>query len=419
MFKYSFLVSLFLFILCGSVYSQWQQITTPHTSNTGYRAVFFRDANLGWITGGKLIKTTDGGTTWTDIPAPHGGEYNSIFAISDQKLWMVGDFGRIVHSTDGGATWITQNSLVQNGLTSVFFTDENNGWAAGWEGTLLRTTNGGTNWVKQTFTFTFTNEIRTVFFTDANNGWLAAGSKYAKTTNGGTTWEQVQISTNFDDIHFVNNTVGFVLTQGGTERSASRSTDGGLTWTYRGQIQNFYDINDIHFVDENNGLAVGWSFVLASVPGIKRTTDGGTTWTNETLPAGFMGGEFYALTIKDGWAWAVGESGVVMKGQFGGATSAKDENSYPDNFTLEQNYPNPFNPGTTIRFSLPAASEVTLSVYDILGNKVSEIISNELKESGSHSVYFDAAKDQLKSGVYFYRLTAGSFTETRKFTLLK
>jgi len=419
MFKYSFFVSLFLFFLGSSIYAQWQQITTPHTSNTGYKAVAFWDANLGWITGDKLIKTTDGGTTWTDIPPPHGTTYNAIFAISPTKLWMVGDYGRIVHSTDGGATWITQNSLVQNALVSVFFIDENKGWAAGWEGTLLRTTNGGTDWVKQNFTFTLDNEIRTVFFSDANNGWLAAGSRYARTTDGGNTWERITISTNFDDIHFVNNTTGFVLSQGGTERSASKSTDGGLNWTYQGPIQNLYDINDIHFVDENTGIAVGWSFVLIAVPGIKTTTDGGATWNNETLPAGFMGGEFYAVTVKDGWAWAVGESGLVMKGQFGGATSAKDENTIPDNFTLEQNFPNPFNPGTTIRFSLPAASEVTLSVYDILGNKVSEIISNELKEAGSHSVYFDAAKNQLKSGVYFYRLTAGSFTETRKFTLLK
>lgn len=103
MFKYSFLVSLFLFILCGSLYSQWQQITTPHTSNTGYKAVAFWDANLGWITGDKLIKTTDGGTTWTDIPPPHGTTYNAIFAISPTKLWMVGDYGRIVHSMlEGG-----------------------------------------------------------------------------------------------------------------------------------------------------------------------------------------------------------------------------------------------------------------------------------------------------------------------------
>lgn len=403
----------------GDIYAQWQQITTPHTSNTGYKAVAFWDANLGWITGDKLIKTTDGGTTWTDIPPPHGNTYNSIFALSPQKLWMVGEFGRIVHSTDGGATWITQNSLVQNALTSVFFTDENNGWAGGWEGTLLRTTDGGANWTKLTFTFTFTNQIRTVFFNDALNGWVAAGSRYIKTTDGGNTWERITISSNFEDIHFVNNSVGYTLDVGGSSRAVSKSTDGGVTWTYKGEIQNLYDINDIHFIDENTGYAVGWAFVAIAANGIKKTTDGGATWVNEVVPTAFMGGEFYALTIKDGWGWAVGESGLVMKGAVSGATSAKELNTTPAEFALSQNYPNPFNPGTTISFSLPAASEVTLSVYDILGNKVTDILKNQMKESGTHSIYFDAASALLKSGVYFYRLTAGNFSQTRKFTLLK
>ncbi|MCC6548782.1 MAG: hypothetical protein IT279_01805, partial [Ignavibacteriaceae bacterium] len=301
--KIFFITGVFL-ALTFNLHAQWQQITTPHTSNTTYKAVTFWDANLGWIAGEKLIRTTDGGTTWTDIPSPHGGSYNDIIALSPQKLWMVGDYGRIVHSTDSGSTWQTQNSLVQNSLTSVFFIDDNNGWAAGWEGTLLRTTNGGTNWVKQTFTFTFTNQIRTVFFSDANHGWLAAGSRYAKTTDGGNTWERLVASTNFDDIQFFNNTTGVIYSQSAGSNSAYKSTDGGVNWTFQGLIQNLYDINDIHFVDENKGIAVGWSAVLAGVPGIKTTTDGGVTWTNETLPSAFMGGEFEAVTVKDGWAWA-------------------------------------------------------------------------------------------------------------------
>ena len=80
-------------------------------------------------------------------------------------------------------------------------------------------------------------------------------------------------------------------------------------------------------------------------------------------------------------------------------------------FQLHENYPNPFNPSTTIRYELPKASIVRLSVYDILGREVSVLV-NERKNAGAYQVKFDAAG--LASGLYLYRLTAGSFVQTRR-----
>lgn len=88
----------------------------------------------------------------------------------------------------------------------------------------------------------------------------------------------------------------------------------------------------------------------------------------------------------------------------------------PTKFELDQNYPNPFNPVTTISFSLPEAVKVSLTVYNLLGQQVAELV-NELKEAGEYSVQFDAA--ELNSGVYIYKITAGNFSETRKMMLLK
>jgi hypothetical protein len=85
-------------------------------------------------------------------------------------------------------------------------------------------------------------------------------------------------------------------------------------------------------------------------------------------------------------------------------------------FALSQNYPNPFNPATTITYKLPAAGWVTLKVYDILGREVQTLVNNR-QVAGSHSVAFNASR--LTSGTYFYRLQAGSSTETRKLVLLK
>jgi len=88
----------------------------------------------------------------------------------------------------------------------------------------------------------------------------------------------------------------------------------------------------------------------------------------------------------------------------------------PDNFILRQNYPNPFNPETTISFSLPANSFVSLKVFDNLGNEVA-ILVNEFLSAGEYSRHWKG--EGLSSGSYFYRLEAGSFTRTKKLILLK
>jgi hypothetical protein len=91
-------------------------------------------------------------------------------------------------------------------------------------------------------------------------------------------------------------------------------------------------------------------------------------------------------------------------------------NEAPLSYMLAQNYPNPFNPVTSISFSLPAREFVTLTVYDILGNEV-EVLVNEFMNSGSHNISWDASR--FASGVYFYRVNAGGFTETKKMVLIK
>jgi hypothetical protein len=93
------------------------------------------------------------------------------------------------------------------------------------------------------------------------------------------------------------------------------------------------------------------------------------------------------------------------------------ENELPSEFTLEQNYPNPFNPSTTIRFSLADAANVQLEVFNIAGQKVASIINGTEMAAGVHSVNFDASS--LASGVYLYRIQAGSFVATRKMNLLR
>lgn len=95
--------------------------------------------------------------------------------------------------------------------------------------------------------------------------------------------------------------------------------------------------------------------------------------------------------------------------------------SLPEEFVLEQNYPNPFNPSTTIRFALPAASQVSLKIYNARGQLVRTLVSGNY-ESGVHEIRWDARNDlgeTVSSGMYFYRMQAGNFVESRKMVLLR
>ena len=98
------------------------------------------------------------------------------------------------------------------------------------------------------------------------------------------------------------------------------------------------------------------------------------------------------------------------------ATSIRTSLDQPSNFTLAQNYPNPFNPTTTINYELPANVFVALKVYDMLGREVAVLV-NQREDAGNYSVRFDG--NRLASGIYFYRLEAGSFVSVKKLVVVK
>jgi hypothetical protein len=105
----------------------------------------------------------------------------------------------------------------------------------------------------------------------------------------------------------------------------------------------------------------------------------------------------------------------VFFSQANSASMVKSFNG-PGEFSLSQNYPNPFNPVTSISFSIPEDSFVSIKVYNLLGNQVATVINKEI-EAGQHSIKFDASS--LPSGVYFYMLKADNNVATKKLVLLK
>jgi hypothetical protein len=125
----------------------------------------------------------------------------------------------------------------------------------------------------------------------------------------------------------------------------------------------------------------------------------------------------------DLWVWVIYNKDSANVSQLWGRRKIiiledikKIGNTVPDKFSLSQNYPNPFNPVTNIKFQISSSKLVTIKVFDVLGKEVVTLVNQKL-QGGEYEVTFDGNK--LNSGVYFYRLQAGDYTETRKMTLVK
>ena len=115
-------------------------------------------------------------------------------------------------------------------------------------------------------------------------------------------------------------------------------------------------------------------------------------------------------------AYAVNSLGLFVI-DFNDPVNISEELFSPNpRYLLSNNYPNPFNPATTIRYELPERGFVTLKVFDVLGNEVATLVNQE-KPAGSYQVEWNAFN--LPSGIYFYRMRAGNFTDTKKLILLK
>jgi len=200
------------------------------------------------------------------------------------------------------------------------------------------------------------------------------------------------------------------------------STNGGTNWTdISGNLEQNPD-------GSGNGPSCRWVtsvFANGTMTYFVATSTGlySTSTLNGTATVWVQEGSNTIGNVVSAMVKGRDSDGLVVLGTHGAGiysasliTSVEDGSSLPDNYTLSQNYPNPFNPSTTISFSLAQAGKVKLTLFDALGRQVQEIANKEFS-SGNHSINFNAAN--LTSGVYFYRIEAGSFVQSKKMILLK
>lgn len=183
------------------------------------------------------------------------------------------------------------------------------------------------------------------------------------------------------------------------------------------------EVADFSFTPDNIVVTVGdtvrWSYNTGQFDHNVKADDGSFT-SGPPAPAPWTFSHvFTAAGINryycepHGGPGGTGMSGIITVEN---PVSVPSSNPVVIEFRLNQNYPNPFNPSTIIKYQIPEQSLVTLKVYSLLGNEISTLV-NEKKPAGEYEIEFKS--ETLTSGVYFYTLTTGNFTETRKMILLR
>ncbi|MFH1145660.1 MAG: T9SS type A sorting domain-containing protein [bacterium] len=173
--------------------------------------------------------------------------------------------------------------------------------------------------------------------------------------------------------------------------------------------------------EEGTFLSIGYAGVPTGPYNLSVTISGSNlsvenVTTSRSLLATVYNPDVYGF----GWWWQRPIKLIRFSpsgGSGGGGIPKVGINTKPLKYGLEQNYPNPFNPVTSINFSIPEGTNVTLDIYDIQGRLVETLIDNEHHETGKYTVPFDAS--DFASGTYFYKITAGKYTQVKKMTLLK
>ena len=424
MIKKLILIFTFIIVICLSAKAQsfWQQIAFNDTSITSLSI----NSSGNIIAGANyhsLYYSSDNGSKWIKIPTPD--IFLTFICIDDSGIIYVADpdafHNGLQRTTDLGQNWTIISDSGTIGCYSLGV--KSNGEVFATFSSSLGTLNyiyhsfdKGSTWEKDSVNFSvsllFNLCTQSVYtFGNIDTTYLIGTDGIYRTTNNGNTWIKKNNGLTASNVTTLcRNNLGHLFLQGnfvGTVGGLYRSTNNAENWESINAVglPQFYDFYQL--ITDSNNILYGIS------DDVYRSTDEGDNWTN--FSDGLPGSINYILAISPNGDIFCGTNFGLYR-SISSVNSVKNDFINPKNFILQQNYPNPFNPITTIQYSIPQRSSVTLKVYDILGNEIAEPV-NEEKGIGVYSVDFDAYK--LASGIYFYKLQAGSFVETKKMILIK
>ena len=424
--------------------------TLQSGTSISLNSIWFTSTDIGYVVGenGTLLKTTDSGSSWNNVNTGTNSFLHSIYFNDSQNGYAVGNLGTILKTSDGGSTWSEISGGTLEDLRSVYFTGDSIGYTIGTGETFLKTIDQGISWNTQL--------IKTILVLSPNGGetwnntsthtinWighLIENVKIELSTNSGTTWSIIDSSLANTGEYFW--TINAPL---GSEESLIRVCD-AIDSNATDISDGVFTILPVNiFISSPNGGEVWisgstheitWSTqnLTASVVRILLSTNAGINWNiiaplvvnnglyNWLIDPGLSSGQcLIKIETINHLVFDISDSLFTIEVMSG---AAEDINASTINeFKLNQNFPNPFNPTTTIKFTIPSVLTnvdkqtqlVILKVYNILGIEIETLVDEE-KPAGTYEVEFTA--ETFPSGIYFYRLEAGDFIDTKKMILLK
>lgn len=402
--KKALFITFALTLFTISIHTQWIQIS--QIGNNELHDVKFFNELTGIAAGeGGIWRSTNSGVNWTSV-----WNFGTINSISFLTVWdglAAGNDGKVLKTGDGGITWISTNTSISENLYSIDWTNSSIGYAVGAGGRIIKTVNFGNAWY--VMPNTMNQDLRSIYMVDPLNGYIAGGTTselFAMTVSGGNNWNYSlnQAGNRINSMYCFPSFSKILLA--GSNGIIRKSTNFGSTWSIP-QSGTVQALNHVIFTDDVTGYIVGNEGLIL------KSTNGGTNWLQQESSVAKNLNRIDFLSTNMGWI--VGNNGVVLR--TGIPLIVNGNSNLPVKFELLQNYPNPFNPVTQIKFLLPQNSIVELKIYNTIGEEVARLVNNEFRSAGSYSVTFDGSN--FGSGIYFYSIEAGNYTETKKMLLIK
>ena len=393
----------------------WKSINSPLEFYRG-NSIILKDNKLLTATNRGICQSTDNGKTWSNISSIDIITNGTYSVESFDNTLYAGSHGNGVYlSKDNGITWTLSNKGIEYSQVNCFAYDKTNLYVGTKYG-LFSSKIDEHYYRLLGSSAEFKKNIYSVVL-DGSNLYVGTNDGLFVSLDSGTSWKLLGAGStpSFEvySIHKYNSTV-FLGTSLGIYKLSDDRTNYILVNNSAVENKAIRSITDYESI-----------LYAGSLKGeILSSSDNGNNWV--ALEARILTDQLNQIVVTDSTIFASAYNGI-WKLSFKKAQETTDtietKPELPSEFSLSQNYPNPFNPETTIEYTIPAnvkgeTAKVTLKVYDLLGREVATLV-DEFKTAGSYNSRFSIRNYQLTSGIYFYRLQAGNYSETKKLILMK